>query len=123
MRVDFAQCPQNANSHAMVTYTFSATAMSFDHKEETQVEVQDFEAQVDDDVNDREESIEMEGDEQSTQAEPGPKKQERKEHRAVDNELIREPGKSLLPFARVQKIIKADKVSSGNATFVNCDHK
>jgi len=25
--------------------------------------------------------------------------------------LVREPGRSLLPFARVQKIIKADKVS------------
>lgn len=36
----------------------------------------------------------------------GPKKREKKE----TVELVREPGKSLLPFARVQKIIKADRV-------------
>lgn len=76
------------------------------------------EAQADNDIDDREESVDMEGDEQTTQAELVSKKQERKETRAVDKELIREPGKSLLPFARVQKIIKADKVSSRAPTFV-----
>ena len=39
---------------------------------------------------------------------PEKKKRERKEPVV----LVRETGKSLLPFSRVQKIIKADKVSS-----------
>ena len=33
--------------------------------------------------------------------------------------LVREAGKSLLPFARVQKIIKADKVCTTGASSIN----
>ena len=83
--------------------------MSSDH-EEIQVEVQDFETQGDDNIDDIEEPVKMEGEETTH---PEPKKLEKEVSQAVV-ELIREPGKSLLPFARVQKIIKADKVSSGS---------
>lgn len=55
----------------------------------------------------QEESVVGGEEEEDVQAPPGAKrKRERKEPVA----LVREDGKSLLPFSRVQKIIKADKV-------------
>jgi hypothetical protein len=75
-------------------------------EEETQLEAQDFEDQVNDNIDDTEGVLETEVDGTTIQGER--KKQEKKE----PVELIREPGRSLLPFARVQKIMKADKVSS-----------
>ncbi len=66
---------------------------------------------VDDNTDiDIEEVVET-GDERQN---PNIKKRERKEREP----LISEPGKSLLPLAKFQKILKADKVSSGNATLI-----
>ena len=75
---------------------------------------------VDDNTDiDIEEVVET-GDERQN---PNIKKRERKEREP----LISEPGKSLLPLAKFQKILKADKVSSGNATLIiywlNWSHK
>jgi len=72
-------------------------------KEETQLETQQSEAQVDDKIGDTTDLVEMEDDEPAVP--PEQKERERKE----PVELVREQGRSLLPFARVQKIIKADK--------------
>lgn len=52
------------------------------------------------------EALESETELPAAVTEVQPKKREKRE----PVELEREPGKSLLPFARVQKIIKADKV-------------
>jgi DNA polymerase epsilon subunit 4 len=40
----------------------------------------------------------------------------KKKREKKDTNVAREPGKSLLPFARVLKIIKADKVSPPSST-------
>jgi histone H3/H4 len=99
------------DGHGNVHPPGHVNAMSSDHREVIPLEAQGFEGQGHA-VDETAYTVKMDDDEQTAKSEP--KKQERKE--PVD--LIREPGRSLLPFARVQKIIKADKVSSGNTTLV-----
>ncbi|KAH9480544.1 DNA polymerase epsilon subunit C [Psilocybe cubensis] len=89
-------------------------------KEETQLQTEDIETTEPELVYDEEEEIEaQESDTELPVAvtEVQPKKREKRE--AV--ELEREPGKTLLPFSRVQKIIKADKeipIVAKEATFL-----
>ncbi|KAH8818896.1 hypothetical protein DL96DRAFT_1471061 [Flagelloscypha sp. PMI_526] len=57
--------------------------------------------------------------EASASTDPPPKKKKREKKEPV--ELVHEPGKSILPFSRVQKIIKADKeipIVAKEATFL-----
>lgn len=49
-------------------------------------------------------------DEREEEPEGGDQPGEKKRSRNPPKPLVREPGKSVLPFARVQKIIKADRV-------------
>lgn len=81
-------------------------------QEETQLETQQSEAQGDDKIDDTSDLVELEDAEPAAQ----PEQKERQRKEPVD--LVREQGRSLLPFARVQKIIKADKVSSMTTPFV-----
>jgi len=91
-------------------------------EDETQLETQEIEAEfedinddvVDQDTEDVETTIEPlnANTELPTGADPQPESKDagKKREKRETVELVREPGKSLLPFARVQKIIKADRV-------------
>jgi DNA polymerase epsilon subunit 4 len=68
-----------------------------EHEEDTQ--------DVDEQVDEQEEQDQSRPDSAATGRVKGPTR-DRKEQQS----LVREPGKSLLPHTRVQKIIKADKV-------------
>lgn len=74
--------------------------------EETQITYEQDEEYVQNDEGDQEmEAPEADAPPEEEEQQPK-KKRERKE--VVD--VVREPGKSLFPISRVQKIIKADKV-------------
>lgn len=76
-----------------------------DELEEVQDETQEQDTQI------------LSGDENAAEtgvdetAEGNPRSKKRRTHKEPII-LTREPGKSLLPFSRVQKIIKADKVAT-----------
>jgi hypothetical protein len=70
-----------------------------EHEEDTQ------DVDVDEQVDEQEDQDQSRADSAATGRVKGPTR-ERKEQPS----LVREPGKSLLPHTRVQKIIKADKV-------------
>lgn len=76
-------------------------------EEEAEAEVEEEEAEgVEEEEEEEEEEISPDNDQLTEESAPVKKKPQRKEAAP----LKREPGKSLLPFSRVQKIIKADKV-------------
>jgi hypothetical protein len=83
--------------------------MSSNH-EETQIESEVQAEGATDDVEDRGEVEMKTGD--LADAKPKTSTEQKKSNTKKEPViLVREPGRSLLPFARVQKIIKADKVS------------
>ena len=57
-----------------------------------------------------EDQIEESNDVTESNAQPQQEKKSKEAKEANAPSATREPGKSLLPFSRVQKIIKADKV-------------
>lgn len=74
----------------------------------TNEEIQDVlenEAELVDDIPEEEPQVNADVNEDSQ----GPVKKKREKKEAVP--FVRDSGKSLLPFSRVQKIIKADKVA------------
>lgn len=86
---------------------------NLEEEDETQIEQEvdaieedDFEEADDQEIETMIEEPDMETTTGAESATIQPKKREKREPVV----LIREPGKTILPFARVQKIIKADKV-------------
>ncbi|KAL1742037.1 hypothetical protein HDZ31DRAFT_44141 [Schizophyllum fasciatum] len=83
----------------------------------TETEVDEQSLAAEEDVLDEEETQETAPADDDAPADPKGKKK----RKAPAQELEREPGKSLLPFTRVQKIIKADKeipMVARDATFL-----
>jgi hypothetical protein len=66
-------------------------------------EMQDVEEEEQDEGAEEEETVESQALDNTTQEKFGPKPKPKPS-------AVREPGKSLLPLARVQRIMKADKV-------------
>lgn len=112
----------NATSHILITLAIaflqpirppcppsSSYIMSTQVEDETQIEPEVAETN-DADLEDDEDQ-EMEAQESDTEPPATVQVQNKKREKREPVELEREPGKSLLPFSRVQKIIKADKVT------------
>jgi len=87
-------------------------------EDETQLESQDVNHQTEDTqpVDNDEEmgGVESNSEPLAAALETGKDKTGKKRQKKEPKEFVREPGKSLFPIARVQKIIKADKV------FIRC---
>lgn len=79
-------------------------------RDERQEEGGEIEGEEDGEVEDEEDEAGNPLDEDQPTEDAAPSKEKRERKETVP--LKREPGKSLLPFSRVQKIIKADKVGS-----------
>ncbi|KAF8967078.1 histone-fold-containing protein [Flammula alnicola] len=89
-------------------------------EDETQIEMEEAEYKNDEtrDVEDQEMKA---GDHDADQTVAQAKKDKKEEEKKEPVEFVREPGKSFLPFSRVQKIIKADKempIVAKEATFL-----
>ncbi|KAG6907852.1 hypothetical protein DXG01_007116 [Tephrocybe rancida] len=93
--------------------------MSTTNADELNSEMQEHETQ---EIPDLQETGESESIAQAeTEDAPQPEKKKRTYTRREPVTVVREPGKSLLPFSRVQKIIKADKeipIIAKDATFL-----
>lgn len=83
--------------------TSEANAVPSEEVEEGEDQVTEEQGEVDQDI---EEENEVASEDEAQPIAGAKRKRERKEPIV----LVRDEGKSLLPFARVQKIIKADKV-------------
>lgn len=94
----------NINSHTIASCLQTST----------KTENQNSEMQSNDEEN---QEVEMETDHPANAKPKTTSERKKSDNKKEHVEWVREPGKSLLPFSRVQKIIKADRVSVKSVIF------